>query len=312
MHSIYNEININDVIMKINDLLPQSLSLIDRFNIISQDNNEEYLMELLNFCNHNDVDFLGQLELRKNIFDYHVGSKKINECEYHVQWLLSRNLIWNDYSDYYKSVGAYYLVNVGVHYDFHKEQPLKSIEFYLMANDIMNDINDYPRTRATIYFQTCLTYIRMANLEMAKENLKLFEKIIKTKLKSIYPNSMESNRIWFLRAKIYMLEYKYEQALISINKLIEKEQTSDQVIGSDTMLCKAEILNCLGEYNEALAIVDKLTSHNPIFQIRILTEKIKTYQALNKESRNLIQELRLIIKDQPEPVKNKYGQFIME
>jgi tetratricopeptide (TPR) repeat protein len=336
MQFSYDITNINQVISKINEFMPQTFSLIDRYNLISQNNNEKYLMELLNFCDQypidygdqhpiyfydpHAIDFCSQLELRNNLFDYHIASRKNTECEYHVQWLLNQIINWNDYndycskfcSDYYKSVAAYYLVNIGVYFDFYKNDPNKSLEFYCLSSNIMNNIDEFPRTWATIYFQQCLTHIKLTNIDLAKKNLNRLDDIIKTKLIPLFPDPIENNRIWFLHAKINMLEGDYNEALVSINKLIEKESsTQNQVIGSGTMLCKVEILNNLEKYDDALEIINTLNNFSIEFQMRVQLEKLKSYIGLGKkgESTDIIYQLDESMINQNESLKNKYNSL---
>lgn len=151
-------IHLNQIMEKINDIMSQNSSLIDRYFLSLK-------IKLRKLNTHNVMMSIFIKIHYMTIEDY------VN-CEKMVNWLKIHEELGkiklSQMNDALKSVYSYYVTDIGVYEDFGKSNSDGASIYYIKAQEIMQNVNGYPRTKSTIYFQSALTQLSVGDIKMLK------------------------------------------------------------------------------------------------------------------------------------------------
>jgi hypothetical protein len=252
---------LSDVIDKINAKIPKSSATQYKFfyddltlkgNIeVMVDNSEKY-----------NVPFNQTLKLRSNLSDFYSSDLDYYNCKKMKTWLVDKennqafdlktmaNDAKADYANMNLSIAAY---EEFAHCNFSE-----AIQRFKKAADIMQNIPGYPELKFGIQSQTAQIYVWDGDLVKADEHLSKTQKIIDE-----YPEAdLDKGTYWFIKAKFFLMKGDNPKALAAINKNIQADTDSNLDQNSSftapTYMLKAEILNVLGEYDQAYSIIKKI------------------------------------------------------
>jgi len=250
------ENKINNVINKLNQLLPQgvySSQIVIDENTTLQNSMESLLANAELY----KVDISKIFELRKNLLNLYLGSRDYYNCQKMVDWLENNKI--KDFrlfmsSVHNQSVYAWYLVHTGTFLGFKTDCEV-AIKYLEQAKKIMNNISGYPELNFTIYCQLAIQQIFTGDIKSALKNIEFVEELIKK-----YPKAdIDLGLLWHIKAKI-LLEYgDYNQALNAIEENIKLENhISNVIFTAPTYILKANILNYMQKYKESYELLTEL------------------------------------------------------
>jgi tetratricopeptide (TPR) repeat protein len=144
-----------------------------------------------------------------------------------------------------KAAYSWYLALMGMYED--------SV-YFNKAKVVLQEVKDYPRMETGVYDIIALTEISRGNIAAAEEIIPIIEKINAQNL-----GEVNANRLLYVKARIFLAQGNYKEALNFINKVITAEQDLMQhSSGGIYYVLKAEILNYLQNFQEAYQIMTEL------------------------------------------------------
>jgi len=275
-----NQKNANELLDRFNNITPPKEGSLHRYSTISKDDamisNHEALLEKAEKYNANPYKIM---ELRKTLMDFYGINKDHLNCKRMTTWLKEQeekkvfdvSLMNNDT----KAAYSWYLALMGMYED--------SI-YFNKAKVVLQEVKDYPRMETGVYDIIALTEISRGNIAEAEEIIPIIEKINAQNL-----GEVNANRLLYVKARIFLAQGNYKEALNFINKVITAEQDLMQhSSGGIYYVLKAEILNYLQNFQEAYQIMTELykkehdRSTNEYLLARILTQLARSELGLNK------------------------------
>jgi hypothetical protein len=221
LHSYSKEIirqNVNELLTIINKSLVRKGA---NLRILFEQDRTIYsnIIVLLKNAQIYNADILKVMELRKNLMLYYVTQLNYQGWREQLEWLdiyEEQGVIKiDDLNTHFKSVYAWYKSYRGLYNDF----TLKGgYEDFLQSRDIAEQLSEEHELKATIY-------LNLAQIEAYRGDI-LNARIHITKAHQIISNHQgdyDYGLLWFMDAKIFLEEGKYNEALISIDKAIQYE-----------------------------------------------------------------------------------------
>lgn len=153
------------------------------------------------------------------------------------------------YAGYLSIIGWYY----GKSYNYKK-----CIEYFTKSKEIYKDVKGYEAYKANVTFGLAQVYTLLGNVQEAQQNIQILEQQLDNKLIDKADKSM----LYSAKAKLFYIEGKYNEALKQINNSIENSISNglspNALLLTGRYMIKAETLNSLGKYQEALNQVEQV------------------------------------------------------
>lgn len=295
-----NQKNANELLDRFNNITPPKEGSLHRYSTISKDDamisNHEALLEKAEKYNANPYKIM---ELRKTLMDFYGINKDHLNCKRMTAWLKEQeekkvfdvSLMNNDT----KAAYSWYLALMGMYED--------SV-YFNKAKVVLQEVKDYPRMETGVYDIIALTEISRGNIAATEEIIPIIEKINAQNL-----GEVNANRLLYVKARIFLAQGNYKEALNFINKVITAEQDLMQhSSGGIYYVLKSEILNYLQNFQEAYQIMTELykkehnRNTNEYLIARILTQLARSELGLNKieEARSHASLVEKILLTKPE------------
>ena len=272
--------NVNELLDQFNNITPPKDGSLHRYSTISKDDamisNHEILLRNAEKYNANPYKIM---ELRKNLMDFYGMNKDPINCKRMTEWLKEKeekkvfdvSLMNNDT----KAAYSWYLALMGMYED--------SV-YFNKAKEVLREVKDYPRMETGVHDIIALTEISRGNLAEAEKIIPIIEKINSKNL-----DKVSVNRVLYVKARLFLAQGNYTEALNFINKFITAEQELMQrTSGAMYYVFKAEILNNLQNFQDAYQIMAELykkehdKNTNEYLIARILTQLARSELGLNK------------------------------
>lgn len=250
--------NINELLDEFSKKIPKGVS--NRYqSIASEDTLKSNLEELLKNADKYGADFFKILELRKNLLDYYAVALDYYNCEKMKEWLVKNEkegkLNPSIMNDHQKTLYAWYLADIGMFEHFSKDNFIDSISYLRRAETIVKGLKGYPELHFTINAQIAQSFLFWGKTNEVQPYLDIVKNIIDNNKEA----ELDLGLYWFLEAKYALTQGDYSRALLAIDNNIEAEKHLPRdTFTAPTFIVKAEILNYMGKYNEALAIATKI------------------------------------------------------
>lgn len=193
----------------------------------------------------------------------------------------------NNMSVYQKYIYSRYLGAVGGYYRLKMQEQFKAIEYFEEAKRILEAIEGYNNIKSNTIYQLALSLIATGDIEAASVNINIIEAMLNNGL----VEKSESGLVHLAKAKLLTAQGDFENALMEVNQDINKSLKyglkEDDLLFSSTYLLKAEILNFLQRYDEAIKQAEFLynmhgfdPTDTSVFLSRIYTQMAKSYAGL--------------------------------
>jgi tetratricopeptide (TPR) repeat protein len=251
--------------------------MVNKFFKIGNDSDFESNLEvLLNNGEKYKADILGIMELRNDLLGYYLRSRDPFKAKLMVEWFKAnkKKLNIKDMGDDIKASYCRYLGRIGRYEYFTLNQPAEVAMSYLEeAKNLIDTLNNNVGAKTAIYYEAFQIQVFTGDIEAAKNNLNTIERIMVASPELSHKSSM----IDYGRARIFLAEGNYSEALTAITLMLEKElsQLKKSKESSDTMkdsaileqesawlapiyTLRAEILNYLKEFPDAYNISKKV------------------------------------------------------
>lgn len=270
-----NESNTNYMIMKLHNRMPKEM--VNKFFKIGNDSDFESNLEvLLNNGEKYKTNTLGIMELRNDLLGYYLRSREPFKAKMMVDWFKANKdkLHTKNMRDEEKVSYSRYLGRIGRYEYFTSNQPAEVVMRYLEeARELIDTLSNNEGAKTSVHYEAFQIQVFIGDIEAAKNNLDTIEKIMITRPELSHKSSM----IDYGKARIFLAQGNYSEALDAITLMIEKElsqltksKASSNPIEENTTLeqesawlapiytLKAEILNYLKEFQEAYDISKKV------------------------------------------------------
>lgn len=249
---------ISEIISKLNLLMPRGVT--SRYAFISKDATMKSNLEvLLDNAERYKANIYKILEFRKNLIDYYVVSLDYYNVEKMKQWLEHKEqnqlFLLSKMHNKQKINYGWYLVDIGIYEDFAKSNYTRATSYFNRAKEAIRGIENEPELETTILFQTAQTQVFGGDVSGAEENIEKVNYIIKQ-----HPEAdFDMGLYWFIKARIFLAQGKYNEALIAVDNNIKAEAHLPQdTFTAPTYVLKSEILNFIGDYQKSYQIIKKL------------------------------------------------------
>ncbi len=128
-----------------------------------------------------------------------------------------------------KASYCWYLALIGMYDD---------TKYFEKAKLVLDDIVGYPRIVTGVYDIMALTYISQSKLLEAQTLIAQIEKVNQNNI-----GNVNANRLLYVKAKMFLAQEKYNDALYFINTFIKEEENYVKSRAGNTYyIIKAEIL----------------------------------------------------------------------
>lgn len=274
------------------------------------------LEALLKNAERYDLSLFTNLELRKNLSSFYLDNSDYRKFSQLVEWFESNKENFGFFfaSDTEKVSYSEYILSLGL-YEFWVKSNLETGLAYLNeAADIIEKLKDYPEIKFRIYLNLSQMHTSNANLAQAKDNLK---KAAKMEYKI---SDLEFVRYWGASAKILLSEGKHKESLGHQLKKVTmfNEKLPQGIMTAPTYLRQAEILNYMGNYEEAEKIAERIyeqgkpqtligdRGYQDNIEANVQLARAKLGLKRKNEALNIVNEAKsLYLKDQ----NNSYDKF---
>ncbi|MDD9337533.1 MAG: tetratricopeptide repeat protein [Rickettsiaceae bacterium] len=230
------------------------------------------------------------LNLRLQLFASYMNAWNLYKSKPMVNWFEQKEQdeqfkFWQ-MSTYQKFCYARYLVGVGLYNRITSINYQKTISYLtkaLKVLDTLGDDYDYIYSKFNCSLNIALTHVYLGNIKTAEEIINEMEKLFKHRI--------EGGDIFILyhvKARIFFIQGKYNEALEYVNKGIEVWKTLDpNDLGfTRDYLLRAAILSSIGKYQEAYVQTQQVYNmHKSVNQEAlgyIYTQMAKSELGLNK------------------------------
>jgi tetratricopeptide (TPR) repeat protein len=270
-----NKNNTDHMIMRLHNRMPKEM--VNKFFKIGNDADFESNLEvLLNNAEKHKANILGIMELRNDLLGYYLRSREPFKTKMMVEWFKANKdkLNIKDMREEEKVSYSRYLGRIGRYEYFTANQPVEVVMRHLEeARELIDTLSGNEGAKTSVYYEAFQIQIFIGDIEEAKNNLERIERIMATS-----PNlSHKSSMIDYGKARIFLAQGNYSEALAAITLMIEKElsqltksKASSNKIEENATLeqegawlapiytLKAEILNYLKEFQLAYDISKKV------------------------------------------------------
>lgn len=267
--------NTDYMIMRLHNRMPKEM--VNKFFKIGNDADFESNLEvLLNNAEKHKANILGIMELRNDLLGYYLRSREPFKAKMMVEWFKANKdkLNIKDMRDKEKVAYSRYLGRIGRYEYFTANQPVEVVMRHLEeAREVIDTLSGNEGAKTSVYYEEFQIQIFIGDIEEAKNNLERIEKIMATGPDLSHKSSM----IDYGKARIFLAQGNYSEALNAIKLMIEKElsqltksKASSNKIEENATLeqesawlapiytLKAEILNYLKKFQEAYDISKKV------------------------------------------------------
>lgn len=257
---IYSDDQIKESIYKTITILNSSFpkGVTSRQEFIKNDPSIKSNLEvLLDNAEKYKIDINTILELRKNLIDHYTVYLDYYNVELMRKWLdkNSEHLHVSKMNNYQKTNYGWYLVNIGIYEDFANSNFIEAIKYFKKAYNTITSVSEASELKSTILMQMAQTQAYGGEIQEAKNNIDKVSVLIKD-----YPDAdYDMGLYWYIKAKILLMEGKYQQALDAVEQNIKAESHMAQdVFTAPTYILKSEILNYQEQYKNSYRIIKKI------------------------------------------------------
>ncbi|WP_417904867.1 tetratricopeptide repeat protein [Candidatus Tisiphia endosymbiont of Micropterix aruncella] len=216
-----------------------------------------------------NIDIYVMLDLRVELFAIYVRDHNLYKAKQMIDWFEYKDKdrafkLWK-MSEYQKYCYARYLGLIGEHSRLSLANFEIAISYPTKALKILDNLNgDYAFLKFNLNSHIAVSQVSLGNVHTAKEILKKMEELFKQGLQEA-----DIFRIYYLKARLFFIQGKYNDALDYIDKYVEVFIKSGLNINhlhlTAPYVSRAEILGYLGRYQEAYAQAKQLYDmHKPI------------------------------------------------
>ncbi len=132
----------------------------------------------------------------------------------------------------------------------------KALEYYLRADKVLGKVKGYPSIKCNVLYNIASTRISLGQIKEASNEINMIEK------SNDFSEDTKANGTRVIKSKLYYYIGENEKALEESNKEIQKVMRSgikhNDMYLTHNYLLRAEILNALGKYQEAMDQAKKL------------------------------------------------------
>lgn len=151
-----------------------------------------------------------------------------------------------------RSEYANFLAIIGWYYRTRCADWSKSIEYLTRAKKVMDEVNGYESSKFNISYQLSVANVALGNKPAAESNIVDMEEM---QAKSLIDKG-DIGFLHYAKARVLVIQGKYLEALEMIDKTIEpftiNGVKSTDLVFTNPYLRRAEVLNALGRFSEAL------------------------------------------------------------
>ncbi|MFP3017824.1 MAG: tetratricopeptide repeat protein, partial [Candidatus Tisiphia sp.] len=216
-----------------------------------------------------NIDIYVILDLRAELFAIYVRDHNLYKAKQMMDWFEHKDKdrafkLWK-MSEYQKYCYARYLGLIGEHSMLSLANFEIAISYPTKALKILDSLNgDYAFLKFNLNSHIAVSQISLGNVQTAKEILKKMEELFKQGLQET-----DIFRIYYLKARLFFIQGKYNDALGYIDKyvkvFIKSRLNINHLHLAAPYVSRAEILSYLGRYQEAYAQAKQLYDmHKPI------------------------------------------------
>jgi tetratricopeptide (TPR) repeat protein len=273
MHDVVSnkimEINGNKILENIISKLPKPKGIQSGHLWKTSKTIPENLEALLQNSEKYNIDIYAILSLRTELFAIYVMDHNLYKAKQMIDWFEHKDKdgafkLWK-MSEYQKYCYARYLGLIGKHSRLSLSNFEIAISYPTKALEILDSLNDdYAFLKFNLNSHIAVSQISLGNVQTAKEILKKMEELFKQGLQEI-----DIFRIYYLKARLFFIQGKYNDALDYIDKYVEVFIKSGLNINhlhlTAPYVSRAEILSFLGRYQETYTQAKQLYDmHKPI------------------------------------------------
>lgn len=232
----------------------QAVRLTPTFN----DNLEVILKNIEKF----NINIFANLKLREELLLASLNSRKYNLSETMIKWFEDKEHN-NDFNvskmnDYEKCIYASYLNAIGGYNNFALSSPIKAIEYFTKAKEIILSIDNYENIKFNILYQVLRTQIDLGQLVKAELTIEEILQVYETGIKNNGIEPFDRSFFHLAKARLFLAKTKYNEAINEIDGAIStfKEfglKDTNMLLESSYQL-KIEALNSLHKYNDAYSL----------------------------------------------------------
>lgn len=270
-----NRNNIDYMVATLHNAMPNKM--VNKFFKIGNDLDFENNLEiLLSNGDKYKADILKTMELKNDLLGYYLRSREPLKAKKAIDWFRANKDKFNtQYMSAEEKVSySRYLGRIGRYEYFTANQPAEVAMGYLKeAKSVIDTLSGNESAKTAIYYEAFQIQIFTGDIQAAKDNLEIIEKIMIENPQLSYKDSM----IDYGKARIFLAQGKYEQALSAITLMLDKELLQLKKSKEDydytkaevaleqesawlapIYILKAEILNYLQEFHAAHDISKKV------------------------------------------------------
>ena len=301
------------VIKKINQSIP--IGVINRHNFIVNDPSLKSNLEvLLSNAEKYKVDINIIMELRKNLIDYYLSNLDYYNIENMKKWLedkeKSKVISLENMDNKEKANYAWYLMVIGIYEDFAKSSFISALKYFNNAKFITDSIKGEPELKAMILLQSAQTQAYGGDIINAQQNMDEVDKILANYKKADFDMGL----YWYIKAKLLLIQGKYNEALAAIDNNIKAEAHLPQdIFTAPTYILQSEILNYKGDFKKSYEIIKNIEDqgkksgyddHEVIGRILTQLSRAELGKGLINEALSNATEACVVLKKESEKYNN--------
>lgn len=249
--------NVIDIIVtNLNDSFPQNEATRQEF-IKSDLSIKSNLEVLLDNAEQYQVRINTILGLRKSLADYYLANLDYYNVKLMKDWLDKKSALLSsqEMTDSQKINYGWYLVNIGIYEDFANSNFIEAMNYFKRAFDIMESVPGNYALKSTILMQMAQTQIYGGDIVESTNNMNKVDQLIKNQPNADYDMGL----YWYIKAKIFLMEGKYQQALDAVDENIKADANiTEDIFTAPTYMLQSEILNYQENYKESYDIITKI------------------------------------------------------
>ena len=219
----------------------------------------ENLQVILNNTKKFQVEIFKEAKLREEVLLSSLNNRKYNLASAMVEWFEEKDknkaFVIEKMNDYEKYVCASYLNAIGGYYNFALSNPVKAINYFIRAKEVILSANGYESIKFNIMYQILRTRLDLGQVSDAEqaweEIIKIYEIGTKNNTMELFDNSF----VHVAKTRLLVVKERYQEALQEVDKAInafKKAAIKDSnVLLESSYQLKIEALNNLSKYKES-------------------------------------------------------------
>lgn len=212
------------------------------------------------------VEIFKDAKLREEILLSGLNNRKYDLSAKMVEWFEQKEkndtFKVNKMNDHERYVYASYLNAIGGYNNFALSNPVRAIDYFTRAKEIMLGVNGYESIKFNIIYQILRTQLDLGQIDNAEQTLEEILKIYELGIKNKTIEPFDNSFLYVAKTRLLMAQAKYKEALTQVNNAInvfkEAGIKDTNVLLESSCQMKVEALNSLNKYSEAYSLAQWL------------------------------------------------------